>query len=86
MKITSRFKKKYIKNIQAHLEALKHSFEHYFPTAQGKVLDDFKWVLNMFSVNKNHPAYTQRNTRSSQRTKNRVSKPKSTGVLAAFTR
>ena len=40
------------KNIQAHLEALKASFEHYFPTAQEKVLDDFQWVLNVFSVNK----------------------------------
>ena len=44
------------KYIQAHLEALNDSFEHYFPTAQEKVLDDFQWVLNVFSVNKSHPA------------------------------
>ena len=44
------------KNIQAHLEALKDSFEHYFPTAQEKVLDDLKWPLNVFSVNKKPPS------------------------------
>ena len=44
------------KNIQALLEALKDSFEHYFPAAQEKVLDDFKWVLNVFSVNKKPPS------------------------------
>ena len=51
MKITSRFKKKYKKYSGA-----SRNFErlvwHYFPTAQEKVLDDFQWVLNMFSVNK----------------------------------
>ena len=44
------------KNIQALLEALKDSFEHYFPAAQEKVLDDFKWVLNVFNVNKKPPS------------------------------
>ena len=35
---------------------MKDSFEHYFPTAQEKVLDDFQWVLNVFSVNKKPPS------------------------------
>ena len=44
-------------NIQADLIALKNSFEHYFPTAREKVLDDFQWVLNVFSMNKKPPTF-----------------------------
>jgi len=44
------------KNIPAHLEALKDSFEHYFPAAQEEGLHEFKWVLDVFRVNKKPPS------------------------------
>lgn len=40
------------RNIKEELEALKNSFEYYFPTAQGNTLGGFKWVQNGFSVNR----------------------------------
>lgn len=44
------------KNIQGQLEALKKSFEHYFKTTQEKTLNDLKWVLNVFMVNRKPPS------------------------------
>ncbi|KAJ8872925.1 hypothetical protein PR048_026541 [Dryococelus australis] len=43
-------------NIQTHLEALKDSFDYYFPTAQEKVIDDIGWVKNVFNVKERPPS------------------------------
>lgn len=40
------------RNIKKDLEALKDSFEYYFPTAQENTLGGFKWVQNVFSDNR----------------------------------
>lgn len=38
--------------MQRHPKALKESAEQYISTSQQKALDDFKCVLNVFSVNR----------------------------------
>ncbi|KAJ8889062.1 hypothetical protein PR048_008556 [Dryococelus australis] len=47
MKITSAFKKKKCRTIFRHFEALKKSFQYYFPTAEEEVIDHFGWVQNV---------------------------------------
>ena len=41
-----------IDKILEHLRSLETSFEHYFPTARNKILQDHKWVVDPFSVSK----------------------------------
>ncbi|KAJ8889835.1 hypothetical protein PR048_009339 [Dryococelus australis] len=42
--------------IRTHLKALKDSFEYYFLSSQEKVIDDFGYIQNVFSVNKRPPS------------------------------
>lgn len=50
IKIISILKKKYRKNLSGI-----YLFQHYFPTAKQKALDDFKCILNVLSVNRKQP-------------------------------